>query len=186
MYGRIMMGGKQRVIDSSLPAMRRAFEEYVPGKAEHSKYTGREADKSKVQMGRKSPEDIAKEERAKKVRGMELVVPKGTVVFADQGDTGLWDILDKAVGVRNIPTYNAMPWTMVLRTGVVVSAFVDGRVSVTCTKSYVSDVEYVEAVVCDKLRAVWRNVVSGGAAESRIAFGTPCARVTSLTQSSFR
>ena len=184
--GRIHMGGKQKKVDAALPAMRRAFVEYIPGQTEHTKYTGRTADKSKVQMGRKSPEDAAKEERAKKIRGMELVLKKGAAIFTKDGQGGLWDILQKAVGVRNVPTYNSMPWTMVLRTGVVVAAYVDGRVSVTSTKSYVSDIEFVEALVCDKLGAEWRKVVTGGDKEIRVTFGTQGPHVCLRQQSSFR
>ena len=106
-------------------------------------------------------------------------------VFAEDGRSGLWDILEKAVGVRNIPTYNAMPWTMVPRTGVVVSAFIDGRATVTSTKSYVSDIEFVEALVCDKLGAEWRAVVSGGSKDNRVTYGTHGPRVSSRPQSSF-
>ena len=58
-----------------------------------------------IVAGRQSAEDTARRERA---RGVALVLSPG-MLFDRAGTGGVWDLLERRFGVRNVPGYAPQP-----------------------------------------------------------------------------
>lgn len=55
----------------------------------------------------------------------------GAELFDGTGNTGVWDVLDREIGVKNVPPGNTIPWTLALFTGnLVVQLWADGAARV--------------------------------------------------------
>ena len=61
------------------------------------------------------------------------------------------------MGARNLPGNMQTPWNIILRNGVLVQVWSDGRVRVTTTAAAVRDVEEVEAQLQQRFSATWAN-----------------------------
>ena len=91
-------------------------------------------------------ETRARQARALKIAGQTLAVVQA-VVFAPDGHTGVWDILEQHYGVRNIseprnmqwtPDGNSVPWVLQLTNGVCTQVFPDGAIKITSMVSSVA------------------------------------------------
>ena len=61
-----------------------------------------------------------------------------------EGSRGLWDVVNAGIGARTVPTRVNVPLSFLLRTGVLVSCWPDGRVKLTTTVAAIADVESAE------------------------------------------
>ena len=59
-----------------------------------------EVDKEPMSLMQTQPADVARRVRAERLKGQVLVI-QGAVLFDEQGKSGVWDVLEKHVGVRN-------------------------------------------------------------------------------------
>ena len=153
--GRLRLDGNDNKVDKVIPMLRDAFKKYVRGQSEHSRYTGR-FDHGKVKAGRVTEQDAAKRERSSKIAGRVLVAD-GTYLLDKNGETGIWDRLDSFVGARSAPKPGSTPWTIYLRTGVLVSVWPDGRIKVTSTMATVEEIERTEERLISHCGAKWVN-----------------------------
>ena len=48
-------------------------------------------------------------------------------VFDGTGVSGVWDVLDTKCGVKNVPKWGSIPWTLALNTGTLVTLYQDGK-----------------------------------------------------------
>ena len=80
--------------------------------------------------------------------------------YDKNGADGVWDILDKAVGARNTPRENATPWTVFVRTGVLVVVHPDGRIKMSSTTARTSDIEFLEQTISTRMGDQWCSLTS--------------------------
>jgi hypothetical protein len=151
--GRIRVDGKTATVDAAKPGLRRALQRYDPGNSEHTKFTGR-GTHARAKTGRTSAEECARRARAERVKGRVLALKQGQV-FDPAGEAGIWDIIEKHAGARNLPKAQTTPWTVVARTGVLVSIYPDGRIKATTTTALTADLETLEDILVRVAGAQW-------------------------------
>ena len=152
--GRLRLDGNAERVRTLAPDMQRAFPEYRQGATEHSQNTGRTANQVTSAAGRLNAEQVARRERERRIAGQVLVVPFG-VLFDRNGFAGMWDILNAAIGVRNITHVSAMPWICFLRNMAAVTVTAGGRLKVGSATSSIEEVERVEAILQTACGAMW-------------------------------
>ena len=69
------------------------------------------------------------------------------VVFCPHGKQGVWDVLESAVGVRNVPENKAIPRPLFLRNGAMVQIWAPGRIKTTDSTADISCLDEVERVL---------------------------------------
>ena len=157
--GRIRIDGKKSVVEAFKPRLRVLLPKYVRGQTLHSQYTGRVGKSSRPRLGQFSRDAAARQERQGRIRGQVLVLPQ-TVIFCPQGKQGVWDVLESAIGVRNVPDNKSIPWSMFLRNGAVLQIWADGRVKATSSLESIDNLDEVESVLVRQLGAHWEPTTS--------------------------
>ena len=90
---------------------------------------GKQADPSKVAQGRLRSE-LAERAKWDQDRKDTILVLGAAEVFNGLGLSGVWDILDGAVGIKNVPNNNSTPWILLLNTGTIISIRPDGSATI--------------------------------------------------------
>ena len=148
----------------------------MPHNSEHSQYTGRSTGQ-KARVARGNILENARKARAERIKGLTLAFTSNQTLFAEDGQSGIWDLLEASFGARNIPKLRVIPWTIVVRNGVLVAVHADGRIKASSTTAAVTDLEAVESKLQTVLGAAWTNAgqastVAKTADSSQISYGT--------------
>ncbi|CAK0894884.1 unnamed protein product, partial [Prorocentrum cordatum] len=108
-----------------LDTLRRSHYPYEVGNTAHGRKTGKQADPSKVAQGRLRTE-LAERAGWEQDRKDSILVFGAAEVFNGLGLSGVWDVLDEAVGVKNAPKSTSTQWILLLHTGTIISIRPDG------------------------------------------------------------
>jgi hypothetical protein len=111
----------------------------------------------------------------------QLTIHKATL-FDEKGLHGIWDILNRHIGVRNIPSRWTSPRPMHLRNQVTVTASPAGDIYISSPAGAAKAVDEVERLLCAHCNATWevaslRNHYGRNQHGWNIDFGTPSARL---------
>ena len=88
------------------------------------------------------------------MRGKTLVV-SSKMMFDPNGAHRIYDVLQDQIGVRVAPDNITIPWTLVLRTGVTIAVWADGRVKASTLTTAVGELETAEHALSFHLGARW-------------------------------
>ena len=187
--GHFRLDGKAWKVDKVRAQFRKAFKSYTRGEpTEHSAFTGRKFEPAGGSHHRSTIEEVARRERAQRIAGRVLACAGS--VFDPDGKTGLWDVLDVRIGARSLPQESNSPWSTLLRNGVIVSAWKDGRVKATSTHAAVQDIERVEKILCEVFHASWvcarTHATAAAGADAQLRFGTMGGQAAARGQAVFR
>ncbi|CAE7797750.1 unnamed protein product [Symbiodinium necroappetens] len=144
--GRIRIDGTASVVEVFKPRLRALLPKYAKGQTSQHEFTGKAGKACKLRMGQFSCEATARQERQERIRGQILMLPE-EVVFCPHGKQGVWDVLESAVGVRNVPENKAIPRPLFLRNGAMVQIWASGRIKATDSTADISCLDEVERVL---------------------------------------
>ncbi|CAK0874601.1 unnamed protein product, partial [Prorocentrum cordatum] len=172
--GRVRLDGAWTQQPTLLEMLRRSHKAYQPGNSEQGRLTGRQMDPVRAAQRTQRTE---LEQRAQWERHHQdtITVLAAAEIFDGMGLTGVWDVLDREFGVKNVPPSTNLPWTLALYQGTLVQIWADGAARVRLGTGPPSAADAVAQVLANQFSGEVRRAsdfsVTAAANPIRVRYG---------------
>ena len=157
--------------------LRYAFGEFLGPNNRHSTFTGRTGPRT---QSASQPMSELRAAWAASRKGKTLILGQ-CQVFDAQGSAGLWDVLDRTIGTKDVTGANTMPWIILTRTRVGISVWPNGKVGLQISLASVQAADQVESILMKDFGAQWAMTADmdpeARARDRRVIFGVVGPRV---------
>ncbi|CAK0822377.1 unnamed protein product [Prorocentrum cordatum] len=172
--GRVRLDGAWTQQPTLLEMLRRSHKAYQPGNSEQGRLTGRQMDPVRAAQRTQRTE---LEQRAQWERHHQdtITVLAAAEIFDGMGLAGVWDVLDREFGVKNVPPSTNLPWALALYQGTLVQIWADGAARVRLGTGPPSAADAVAQVLANQFSGEVRRAsdfsVTAAANPIRVRYG---------------
>ena len=105
--------------------LRRSHEPFTPHSSKHGDITGKQLSKCRA-AGIQRHSDLAARAQWEMQHRDKLWMLQACELYDGAGHSGVYDAMEKAIGCKTAPRWNAVPWVLLLNTGSIVQVYSDG------------------------------------------------------------
>ena len=175
--------------ERSLSILRQTHSERLVGQTPHGMLTGKQATAASVSGGRAKSE-MHSRPKWEKDRSDRVLLLGPAEILDPLGRHGVWDVLSRKAGLKNVPPYNQVPWPLALNSGFVLLVWSDGRAAMQLGTGTPSEAVQVENVLEESFAAKWLANASYAADAHRrsncIKYGMACKKAEQFQAAGFR
>lgn len=172
--GRVRLDGAWTQQPILLEMLRRSHKAYQPGNSEQGRLTGRQMDPVRAAQ-RTQRTELEQRAQWEQQHQDTITVLAAAEIFDGMGLTGVWDVLDREFGVKNVPPSTTLPWTLALYQGTLVQIWATGAARVRLGTGPPSAADAVAQVLADQFSGEVRRAsdfsVTAAANPIRVRYG---------------